>query len=254
MTPRIERVDPPYIQITDHFRQRIQDGLLPDGAKLPAVSEIAKTWSVAHATAAKAVSQLQVEGLITSSPRGSFVTGKATNASTPHDRIMRARRVGTLDAEDEHHQVTAAEIIDAPAYVAELLDLEPGAQVVRREYVTIADKTVRSLTVTWYPASLAELVPELLSQENSNVGTLLTSVEATIGQVTKGRDFYHARGADAREANALGVPVGAAILASTWLLWSTTDHEDRLVEYGEACLPSRATVSYPYEIPNQPAS
>lgn len=248
MTPRIERSDPPYVQITDYFRQQIQDGRLPDGAKLPPIAEIAKTWSVAHATAAKAVSQLQVEALITSSPRGSFVSGKATKASTTYDRLMRARRAGNLDAAGEHHRVTAAESIEAPTYVAELLDLEPGAQVIRREFATIADGSVRALTVTWYPVSLADEVPDLLSRENSKVGTLLTSIEEVTGKVTKGRDFHHARGADAREASTLGLPVGAAILASAWLLWAATEDGDRLVEYGEACLPSRATISYPYEI------
>ncbi|MFF4653590.1 GntR family transcriptional regulator [Streptomyces sp. NPDC001380] len=245
MSPKIERPSAPYIQITDHFRQEIQEGALREGDKLPSVAEIARTWGVAHATAAKAVGQLQVEGLILSSPRGSFVAGKAANAASPADRIMRARRTGSIASQNEHHRVTAAEIVAPPAYVAELLDLEDGAQVIRREVVTIEDKALRALTVTWYPASLAEQVPELLLAEGGRVGELLTKVEAAIGEVRRGRDFYHARGADSREAGALGLPVGSAILAGAWLAWADGE---RVVEYGETCLPPRATVSYPYDI------
>jgi GntR family transcriptional regulator len=251
VSPRVQRSEPPYMQVTDYFRRKIQDGELPEGTKLPTVADIESEWQVARATAAKAIAQLQVEGLIISSPRGSFVAAKASKASTPYDRVMRLRRTGTLDAVGEHHRVTSASVVDAPAYVADLLDIEPGAPVVRREFVTVADKSIRALSVTWYPAALAEEVPELLATETSAVGHLLGRLEAKVGAVTRGRDFYHARGADAREASSLGLPVGAAILANAWLLWSSSDQGDRLIEYGESCLPPRATISYPYEIPSE---
>ncbi len=248
MTPQIQRTSPPYMQITDHFRQQIQDGELPDGAKLPSVSEIARTWSVAHATAAKAVGQLQVEGLIMSSPRGSFVAAREAKAATPADRLMRLHRTGTTNGQGEHYRVTAAEVIDAPAYVAELLDLPNGERVVRREFVTIDGRALRALTVTWYPASLAEQVPALLATESSTASTVLAQVEDVTGRIIRGRDFFHARGADAREASALGLPVGSAILAGAWLAWAEGEDDGRLVEYGETCLPPRATVSYPYDL------
>jgi hypothetical protein len=48
----------------------------------------------------------------------------------------------------------------------------------------------------------------------------------------------------------LGLPIGAAVLAATWLLWVPSDDDDcdSLVEYGESVLPSRHTVSYPYDL------
>jgi GntR family transcriptional regulator len=248
VSPKVNRPVAPYMQVTDHFRRQIQDGSLCEGDRLPAVAAIARDWGVAHATAAKAVQQLQVEGLISTSPRGSFVAAKAARASSQYDRIMRARRTGSISSTDEHHTVAAAEVIDPPAYVADLLDLEPNEQVVRREWVSIENTALRALTVTWYPASLVDQVPELLTKTNSSVDQLLHRLEQTLGPVAKGRDFYHARGADRREASALGLPVGSAILAGTWILWSAAGH---LSEYGETCLPPRSTVSYPYEITDE---
>lgn len=247
MTPEIARPAPPYMQVTDHYRQLIQDNELTEGSKLPTVAEIAKSWKIAHATAAKAIAQLQVEGLIVSSPRGSFVSGKAAKASTPHDRLMRLKRTGNTSAQHEWHRVTAAETVTAPAYVADLLDIEPGSNVIRREWITgdVDSTSARALTVTWYPGAMAEQVPALLDTEPDNVGTLLSDVERIVGPVHRGRDFYHARGADQREAGHLGLPTGAPILAGAWLVWAD---DERLVEYGETCLPPRHTVSYPYDI------
>lgn len=244
MAPSVSR-RPPYMQITDHYRRQIQDGDLTEGARLPSVATIAETWSVAHATAARAVAQLQVEGLIVTSPRGSFVAGSGAKATTPQDRLARARRSGSTAAAGEAHHVTAAEIVTPPTYVAELFSLEPGEQVVRREWVTLEDKTATTLTVTWYPADLAEQVDDLLSTGSGYVGPMLYKLQQATGQVTRGQDFMHARAADTREASRLGLPIGSPILAGTWLAWSG----ERLVEYGEYCLPPRHTLTYTYDVP-----
>lgn len=247
--PRIERRTPPYVQITDHYRGRILDGTLREGDPLPGIHAIAEEWGTSSATAAKALSQLGVEGLIRTTPgRGSFVAALSAKANTPQDRVLRARRTGTTAAAAESHRVTAAERVVAPTYVAELFDMEPGEEVIRREWTTGEGKERHCLTVTWHRGALADDVPELLQAEQSLVGAMLPQIEDAVGQLTKGRDFYHARGADSREASMLGLPVGAAVLAMTWLLWTTGDDGDQLVEYGESVLPARHTVSYPYDL------
>lgn len=254
--PRVERTAPPYVQITDHYRGRIIDGTLREGEKVDGVHHIAQEWGVSAATAAKALGQLGVEGLVITSPRGTFVAALHAKANSPADRIHRARRTGSSDAAGEVHRVMAAEIVVAPTYVADLFDMDPGARVVRREWVTLEaghagrGQQIRSLTVTWHRAELGEAVPELLRTESSTVGPMLPLVEAQAGPFCRGRDYFHGRGADSREAGLLGVPIGAAVLASTWLLWAKNDdaNADCLVEYGECVLPSRHTVSYPYSL------
>jgi GntR family transcriptional regulator len=244
MSPHVSRLPPPYVQIADHFRQQVQDGVIAEGDRLPSVATIAKGWGVAHATAAKAIGQLQVEGLVITSPRGTFAAGREAKATTPQARIERSRRLGTTASSGEHHRVNVAELTVAPTYIAELFALEQGEQVVRREWVTIDGGALMTLTVTWHPADLANTVPELLTRESSNVGPMLAKIEAVTGRITRGRDYIHARSADVREANALGLAVGTAIAAGTWLAWAG----DRLVEYGEYCLPPRRTLTYPYDL------
>lgn len=248
--PRIERASPPYVQITDHYRALIIDGTLPEGAKLDGVHKIAQEWDVSAATAAKSIGQLGVEGLVVTSPRGSFVAALNSKANSPADRIHRARRTGSADAAGEAHRVMSAQVVVAPTYVADLFDVDPGVQVVRREWVTLEGNSIRSLTVTWHKAELADQVPDLLSTQSSKVGTMLPALEEAVGPFCRGRDYFHGRGADSREAGMIGVPIGAAVLASTWLLWARCEDKegDCLVEYGECVLPSRNTVSYPYSL------
>jgi len=250
VAPEIHRPPPPYIQIADHFRALIHDGTLPEGARLPSLADIRQDFRVANATAARALAQLQVEGLVYSSPRGTWVAGpdgSAIKASSPQTRILRARHGGTTEASGETHEVTAAEMITAPIYVSELLGLdEDPARVIRREWITSEHGAPRALTVTWYPAALAAEVPELLADRAGDVGPMLRRIEDTTGPAASGRDYLHARTADRREAGALGIPPGTAILAGTWLLWTA---DGALIEYGEYVLPPRHTLSYPYEIP-----
>ena len=53
MPPQLDRPPPPYLQIVEHYRDRIRDGRLGDGDRLPSTRQLAQEWRVAHATAAK---------------------------------------------------------------------------------------------------------------------------------------------------------------------------------------------------------
>lgn len=249
MTPQIDRPPPASEQIAEHYRAAIRDGSLSEGARLPTLAEMTDLWGVARATVQKAIGRLQVEKLVVTSPRGTFVAAREAKGASPRDRLARSSRSGSTAATGERYRVTFAQIVDAPLHVAELLgleDTEHTGPVVRREYVIHEGDRPRALTVTWHPAHLAELVPELVSTADAIAPTMLARIEAATAPVTRGRDWMHARPADRREADALGLPTGVAILAATWCAWTETDD---LVEYGETCLPARHTLSYPYRIP-----
>lgn len=245
--PRIDRT-PPYVQIAQHYRQEILDGRMTEGEKLPAIADVAEQWGVAVATASKAISQLQVEGYVRTSPRGTFVESPARTASAPRDRLLRVRRTGMDHSASEWVQTLKASVETAPPYVADLFGEEPGFQVVRRESVTVRGKRPAALSVTWHPAKYAELVPSLLQEGRHSSGTegaLIKQIEDATGQrITSIRDDIEAREADPREANHLGVRVGAPVLCVVWR-WSAGDE---LVEYGEQCLPPKHVIGYGYDL------
>lgn len=63
----------PWRQIADIYRQRIASGALPPGARLPSIASIAQEYDVAMTTAQKVIVALRDEGLVVTSPMGTFV-------------------------------------------------------------------------------------------------------------------------------------------------------------------------------------
>lgn len=240
--PRAQRGTPPYIQIQDHFRTRILSGEIAEGERLPSIANLAEEWGVATATAAKAVAGLQVEGYVVSTTQGTYATvGKG--AAGARDLAMRR---GQSTPSGHRVEVTEADVRPAPVYVAELLGFNPeGAQVVRRETVTYDGPQPQRLSVSWWAGEFAEHVPRLVSRDAGD--PLAWIAEGTGRRPSHGRDYFEAREADVREARALGIRPGDAVLASTYL-WSD---ETGVIEYGEYVLPRKRVVSFSYAIEQQ---
>jgi GntR family transcriptional regulator len=233
-----------YVRIAAYYREQILTGDLKPGTKLPSNKEMAQRWSVAVATLQKALGQLTVEGLLRTSPRGTFVADDPMAGVAAKDRLARSQQTRSVLMDGETAAVTAAELIVPPLYVAEILHLDHGDQVVRREFTTGRGKTRVSFQVRWYPAHFAALVPDLLSTNSKKNDDLTPRVlEATGRQITYARDDMHGRDADAREASALGIAVGSPILAGAHR-WAD---DEGVIEYGEWCLPPRMTIGYEYK-------
>jgi DNA-binding transcriptional regulator YhcF (GntR family) len=68
--------EPVYLQIAAELRERIRNGSLKPGQRIPSTRRLAKTWKVALATASKALSLLAQEGTLRAVPRvGNVVSG-----------------------------------------------------------------------------------------------------------------------------------------------------------------------------------
>ncbi|MEV7026188.1 GntR family transcriptional regulator [Kitasatospora sp. NPDC093558] len=232
-----------FTAIADHYRQAILTGELPSGSKLPTNREMCQRWNVAAATVSRALNQLLVEGLIRTSPRGTFVADEETSTATGRDRLGMVQRLRSSLMEGETSRVTAAELVVPPLYVQDIFSLDPGDQLVRREYIAGRGKTRTMLTVTWYPAHFAALVPDLLSTAPSkNAGLTAKVLEASGRTITHARDDMHARECDAREASALGLRVGSPVLGGVHR-WSD---DEGVIEFGLWVIPTRVTIGYEY--------
>ncbi len=70
-------VIPPWQQLADLLRARIESGELAPGDKLPSIVALSQEHNLAPVTVRKAVTRLQREGLVKSRTGwGTFVTGK----------------------------------------------------------------------------------------------------------------------------------------------------------------------------------
>jgi GntR family transcriptional regulator len=236
--PEVERQLPPYIQIANHYRSGILRANFAPGQRLPPIAEVAHEWHVANATAAKAMSQLQVEGAVYTTPRGTFVADQSVISRTPAERIASARREGI----SSETTVTETGIVVPPVYVAELLDLGADEQVIRREEIGYKGTRPVILSVDWLPALDVLSSAEMLTADPIS-GGIQHLIESSTGRpVVHGRDHVRGRAADAREAGALHLPIGSPILAGAHV-WSD---DERVILYGEWCLPPDQVVSWEY--------
>ena len=61
-----ESVVPPWQQLEDLLRERIKNGELRRGARIPSAAALAQEYELAPVTVRKAITQLQQEGLLVS--------------------------------------------------------------------------------------------------------------------------------------------------------------------------------------------
>jgi GntR family transcriptional regulator len=244
--PNVERRAPAYVQIANHYRDAILAGELSPGDRLPSITDLAEEWHVARATAANAISRLQVEKAVYTSPQGTFVGSDDVISRTPGDRIRGPRPVRI--ASGETVTLNAAEIVLAPDYVAGLLGIEPGAMVIRREEITALRGRPRMLSVDWIPNQNVMVASDLLGDPVPE-GPAHLIATVTGRRITHAQDHLESRIADTREATALGITVGSPILAGVHI-WSDAEG---VILYGEWVMPPRQVITYSYEVADEAA-
>lgn len=237
MAPHLQRPEPVYLQLVTHYRDAITNGDLREGARLPTVREIAEQWEVAYTTAAKAVRQLAADGLVSTSKQGTVVSFLEGSTFSPADRLRSVHRGRVIYPHAPGSRIISAELVAAPQHVANVMGIEPGDQVVRRERVTSHGDVPVTWSVTWMPASLVEQVPELLEMAPIPGGQgTIGLVKARTGRFPQiGIDSYRqcAARASALIAERLGIAEGDPILRgeNTW-----PEQDGVVLEFGESAI------------------
>jgi GntR family transcriptional regulator len=182
MAPEIDRT-PPYLQVVTDLRRRIVSGEYSEGATLPSVRQLADTWQISTATALKALAALKADGLARAVPGvGTVVSSRQSLHRTASDRLTKLLQTGTIYADGEYARIVDAGLAPAPAWVADLLSLDEGAQAARRHRVTYsADGEPVGSSTSWFRPDLAEAVPALLIADRIPGGTP-GAIEAATGK------------------------------------------------------------------------
>ena len=94
------RVEPPYRRIAGQIAQRIADGDLAPGARVPSTRQIVRRYGVAMATASKVLAELRRLGLVRAEPGiGTVVAGPGIGTVVAGPGMVRAESgVGTVVA------------------------------------------------------------------------------------------------------------------------------------------------------------
>jgi DNA-binding GntR family transcriptional regulator len=235
--------DAPYVQIIEHYRQEIRAGRLRDGDMLPSGREIAAQFGVSLATAAKVAGGLQTLGLVVSRPGAGTVVRAA---APPVDRASGGPILITLASRSpaqpgDQARVLEAELVEAPQDVAVQLGLGPLAQVIRRRQVTTRDGATAAMLTSWFPAALAQDVPDLLSRAR-------LADEIKTYRPAWGEDWVSARPPTSAEAREFGIKRGSPVVVVHSRRFAG---DDTAIEYAELIARADTRISYRYDY--QPA-
>lgn len=222
---------PKYHRVYLVLKERLRDGQYE--LKVPGELELMGEFGVSRVTIRKALSNLAAEGLIVrSAGRGTRRVEAPTTPGTARGAsgLAAGRRPGLLNNLVSVSQGTTLEVIEyeevpATEPVAAALALAPAAPVLRVVRVRSIREGPVSYITTWVPADCARG----LTQRQLGRRPILELIEAGGIEIRHARQTMSARQADGVIARHLQVPVGAALLSVSRVVYSSSERAVQLL-------------------------
>ena len=235
--PQIQEAPAKYLQIASFLRDQIVRGDLPPGAEISSERQIAHDWKVSRPTATRALQVLRYQGLVESRQGAGTYVRDIHMHRRAVQRYHRYRERGAQYGPDESLEITAAEIVSAPEYVALGLGIKPSdAVMTRRRLISRSGVGAAEISTSWWPAAIAEVAPRLLKRESlGGIGSVRYVESVTGRHAAHARDQMSARLASADELRDLRLEGPAAVLVIRHVVYDT---EDMPLEFAEAIYPS----------------
>lgn len=235
-----------YLDIADHYRRLITDKAISDGALLPSIRQVAEEWGVATKTAQRALKSLCMEGYAVSIPKRGYAAAYRTREfATLRVPVTGARMRGEIYSPEDQIVILSAEMTPAGGAVADVLGIEAGAPAIRRRgLIRRGDRVIR-MSHSWFPAELADAVPELLDTHSTPPGSV-ARIEAATGRTTViTADGMSVDLTSLEQAQAFGVAQNEPVLVRT-----TVRHDgEGVIEYGTAWFPRDVVLTIEYTNP-----
>jgi GntR family transcriptional regulator len=213
-----------YLQIEEELASRIENGVLPMGARLPAERDLAADLGVSRMTLRQALSRLEHRGLIARAHgRGTFVAEPKLHQRATTLRGFFSETIGQGVVPSTRTVDKAA--LYATRALAESLELRIGEEVYKVVRLRSGRGAPVVLETSFFPASVFPGLLELDLDHES----IYRLMEARYGaRPIRGEQAMEAVAAESPEAELLGVPVGSPLMLLERTAW---DASERPVEY-----------------------
>jgi len=210
-----------YRRIADDLRESIHSGEYAPGRQLPGENDLMQRYAVARMTARQALAVLQREGLAVAH-RGSGVyvsdfrpilregIKRLSDAPWNQARSIWAAETAQRTLEIDSLHVAPAE---APPHIAAVLELESPAAVWARSRRFVLDGRPVMLSTAYLPASLVN--GSLITQPDPGPGGTYARLAELGYPPSRFREEIRARPASTDEADRLGLPDAATVMALT---------------------------------------
>lgn len=210
---------PPYLQVAEALRARIEGGELAPGDKLPSITQLSDQHGYSGTVGQRAYAVLVDEGLVISRPG----SGYYVRSQTPPVVMFRRQRVpagfgspvAQMLAEQgvvgswQHESTTAA----ADERIAARLEIQPGEGVMHTRYTYLANGEPVQLADSWEPLDVTGGSLIVLPEAGPYAGIGVADRMAVIGiNVGVPVELVRARAASRSEAQQLGCPPTAPVM------------------------------------------
>jgi len=214
MTAEVSARAPKYHRAADELRREILAGVYTSGDRLPAETALADRFRVSVPTIRQALAVLRAEGLIESRHGiGTFIRENRRLQRRSRSRYGRARADQQLLTSHLEHRIVFAGRIPVPRHIADVMDLDPGTEVVARRRHLFDENTGRPEEVgaSYVPVDIAG--GTFLEEPTVVPKALFLCVEDLSGKTyAHARDLWVSRMPTAEEADVLDLPSGAPVL------------------------------------------
>jgi DNA-binding GntR family transcriptional regulator len=198
---------PYYQQLYTILREEIVNGRWKPGEMMPSETELIDTFEVSRITVRQALEKLVDDGLIyRRRGKGTFVAipgieqGLSRIVSFTEDMRRRSLKPGT--------EVIAAEVIEAPAGIAEKLHIDPGEELARFERLRLADGEPMSVEVSHL---ILRYCPGILNHDYAR-RPLREELENSYGiRLVRAQQVIHSVSTTSKLARQLSVSKGAPL-------------------------------------------
>jgi GntR family transcriptional regulator len=207
---------PLYRQIADDLRRKIESGDYGPGAQIPTEDELMAEYNASRNTVRGAIKDLATLTLVhTLHGKGTFVVQPVRPIVTTLTSDPKTGHGGgegfvyTAEVARNGRKATTGETVvqlqKASLKVADCLRISEGSDVISRHQQRFVDDLPWSLQTSFYPKSLADRAPRLLSASSIADGTIAYLAECGVKQAGY-RDAIEVRVPDELEMNFFDLP------------------------------------------------
>lgn len=213
-----------YHRVYTILREQLREGRYPPDVPLPGEMEFAERFGVSRVTMRRALDELKREGLIERSRgRGSFARIAPQSAPVRGSLSGLLENIVTMGLKTSV-RIISLDTVEAPADVAEALQLAPGALVQKAIRVRSLSGAPLALMTTFVPQAVAVFTRRELTD-----APMLKLLEAAGVRVSHADQTLSAKLADTFTAPLLDVNYGAALLAVNRLVFDQNERPVQLL-------------------------
>lgn len=146
---------PKYVLIQNYIINRINQGVLSLGDRIPSESELSDIFNVSRVTSNKAISELDMMGVVERiRGKGTFVKSTDIIVQDKSNVFSKSFRISSETSELKSHKLVSIEIVAATEEIARKLHLREGEEVTK--IVRIMDNIEEPIAIdfSYIPAKL----------------------------------------------------------------------------------------------------